>query len=47
MEWHFASSSKIVEYTKIYQLHRPVIDFTANKLASIILDTIEKENITC
>lgn len=47
MEWHFSSSSKIVKQTNIFQLRRPVSVFTADRLASIIIETIKKENVTC
>ncbi|MFY0803769.1 aldolase [Peribacillus frigoritolerans] len=47
MEWHFICSTNIVEHLGIFQLSRPISGFTANSLASTILKTIQKENITC
>jgi hypothetical protein len=44
MEWHFTSSTRIVEHINIYQIHRPVSKFTAHDLVSVILESIYKEN---
>lgn len=47
MEWHFICSTRLVEHLDIFQLIRPVSEFTANSLASTVLQTIQKEKITC
>ncbi|WHY91021.1 aldolase [Neobacillus cucumis] len=43
MDWHFAESVKISKEIYIFQLRRPKVSFTAPKLASLILDTIYRE----
>ncbi|EEK77893.1 aldolase [Bacillus cereus] len=42
-EWHFDISAKIIQHIDMYQLHRPEIEFTVSRLASIILKTIEEK----
>ncbi|PEA20186.1 aldolase [Bacillus cereus] len=42
MEWHFDVSAKIIQYIDMYQLHRPEIEFTVSRLASLILKTIDE-----
>ena len=45
MEWHFTSSSKIINHIDLFQLRRPQHEFTAHELADLILSTIKKEVI--
>ncbi|MBT2736759.1 aldolase [Bacillus sp. ISL-7] len=42
--WHFTNSTKIINQIKMYQLRRPLNTFTANELASLILNCVNKEN---
>ncbi|MFP3123387.1 aldolase [Ectobacillus funiculus] len=42
MEWHFSTSTSIINTIDVYQLHRPVSKFSAPQLASLILTTINK-----
>ncbi|TLS35603.1 aldolase [Pseudalkalibacillus caeni] len=44
IDWHFNTSTYILNNLKMYQLCRPVSKFTANELVSIILKTVEREN---
>lgn len=41
--WHFTTSTKIINHIKMYNLRRPINLFTANELVSMILNCIEKE----
>lgn len=43
MDWHFATSAKMVNQLSFYQLKRPVSRFTAHDLTELILTTISKE----
>jgi hypothetical protein len=43
MEWHFQMTASIANQIQVYQIQRPIDRFTANDLASLILDTINKE----
>lgn len=43
MEWHFNESAKILNRVKMFQLHRPISEFTAPTLVSIILSAIKEE----
>lgn len=43
MDWHFATSAKMVNQLSFYQLQRPVSRFTAYDLTELILTTISKE----
>ena len=40
MNWHFATSAKMVNQLDIYQLNRPMSRFTAYELVDVILSTI-------
>lgn len=42
--WHFTNSTKIINQIKMYQLRRPLNTFTANELASLLLNCVNKEN---
>lgn len=44
MEWHFTSSAELVKQIDVFQLRRPTSVFTADKLVSLILESIYKEN---
>lgn len=41
--WHFDTTAKIANQLNIFQLQRPVSEFTAPNLVSIILNTIKKD----
>ena len=41
MEWHFKTSTSIVNNLNLYQLQRPVSSFTVYELQTLILDTIK------
>lgn len=43
LDWHFATSAKMVNKFTFYQLRRPVTRFTAHDLTELILSTISKE----
>lgn len=43
MDWHFATSAKMINQLSFYQLQRPVSRFTAHDLTELILSTISKE----
>ncbi|MFJ8259773.1 aldolase [Peribacillus asahii] len=40
MDWHFATSAKMVNHLSIYKLKRPISRFTAHELVDVILSTI-------
>jgi hypothetical protein len=42
MDWHFATSTQLINQTDLYQLRRPVSRFTANDLTEVILETLQK-----
>jgi hypothetical protein len=44
MEWHFQTSARIINKIDIYHIKRPVNEFNALKLVSIILNIIGKGN---
>ena len=41
MEWHFKTSTSIVNNLNLYQLQRPVSSFTVYELQNLILDKIK------
>ena len=41
MEWHFKTSTSIVNNLKLYQLQRPISSFTVYELQNLILDKIK------
>ena len=43
MEWHFQTTTKMMNKIEFYQLQRPITAFTAHDLTDLILDTIKKE----
>lgn len=43
MDWHFATTAKMINQLSFYQLQRPVSRFTAHDLTELILSTISKE----
>lgn len=45
MEWHFQTTAKFANKIQMYQLHRPTSRFTARDLTSLILNTIEKDEV--
>lgn len=45
MDWHFNLSAKIVNQIEIFELQRPLSGFTANKLSSLILNRLTKEEL--
>jgi hypothetical protein len=44
-EWHFQSSASIINQIDVFQLRRPASWFTANELASLILNSIKQGGI--
>lgn len=43
MDWHFSTSTRIIEQIDIFRLRRPTCEFTAHQLASLVLATLNKE----
>ncbi len=43
MQWHFSTSSSIMNHIKMFQIRRPTSSFTAPHLVSMILNLINKE----
>ena len=43
MEWHFNTTSKIVNNINLYKICRPLSRFTANDLTSLLLNTVDVE----
>jgi hypothetical protein len=43
MEWHFETTAKIANQIDLFRIVRPVSEFTASELASLILTTIYEE----
>ena len=46
MDWHFATSAKMVNHLAIYQLGRPTSRFTAYELVDVILSILNKKEQT-
>lgn len=44
LDWHFITSSKIINQIDMFRLERPMSGFTANKLVDCILDSLERRN---
>jgi hypothetical protein len=42
MEWHFHTTAKILQTLEVYSIKRPVHEFSADKLVSMILNIINK-----
>jgi hypothetical protein len=42
IEWHFSISTKIVNQIDLFQIKRPACDFTAPRIASVILNVLNK-----
>ncbi|MCW9132437.1 aldolase [Bacillus paramycoides] len=43
MDWHFSTSTMIIEQIDIFRLRRPTGKFTAHQLVSLVLETLNKE----
>lgn len=43
MDWHFSTSTRVIEQIDIFRLCRPTCEFTAHQLASLVLATLNKE----
>ena len=41
MEWHFNTTSKIVNNINLYKICRPLSRFTANGLTTLLLNTVD------
>ena len=42
MEWHFNTSTSMINKMDLYQIRRPVSRFTAHDIPELILNTIQK-----
>jgi hypothetical protein len=43
IDWHFTTSTKLINQLPLYQIMRPTFGFTAPEIVSLILDTVNKE----